>query len=110
MIKYITYLDKKYPIRISYRAINAAQNETDDDKVMETMLFYSMVSGEKKINRERSLGEIKQSLKKLDMEDVLDECFVEFMKLVPLFTKELGELMPDQVLGNLTQQPKPKGS
>lgn len=99
MVEYITYKDKKYPVRLSYRVFKgmkdqfkgAAPNlDSLDPEVLETMLWYGLQSGHKAIDT-------PMTLTKENMEDVLDECFTEFLKIVPKFfpNAAVGNVVPD---------------
>jgi hypothetical protein len=88
MIEYITYKKEKYPVRLSYRVFKGMKKdigEVDfnklkslDSEVVETMLWHGLQSGAKHDG-------IELPFKKEDMEDVLDDCFFEFIKLIPKF-------------------------
>ena len=86
MVKHITYKEEKLPIRVSYRALKALSGQ-GLDKMMsgnfeittfETLLWGALQSGHKAEGKELKLTET-------DMEDVLEECFQEFVLLMPLF-------------------------
>ncbi len=90
MIKHITYNDKKYPVRIAYRALNGfkkdtgmsfeemGEGKTEDLSYYEALIYHSLVSGCKG-------EEIEMPFTKKDMPDVLDECMFDFIKLIPEF-------------------------
>lgn len=91
MVHHITYKEEKLPIRLSYRVFkglktdlgkenleNITGGEGLDPELMETMLWHGLISGHKHEDKE-------MKFKKEDMEDVLDECMFEFLKLIPLF-------------------------
>jgi hypothetical protein len=87
LIKYIEYEGKKYPVRVGYYALRMFQEETgktiselkqEDLKDYETLLFYSMKQGHKKRG-------LEFTFKQEDMIDVLDECFFQFVEMIPLF-------------------------
>jgi len=87
LIKHINYDGNKYPVRVGYYALKHFQEETgktisqlsqDDLQDYESLLFYSLKQGHKKENK-------PFNFKKEQMEDVLDECFFEFMELIPDF-------------------------
>ncbi len=117
MVKNITYKKKQYPIRLSYRALKVLKgNGRDlteltkgnfDDSMFEDLLFVGLQSGHK---AEDVQGDLE--LKKEDMEDVLDECFLEFVKLLPeFFPKQIkaapGNESPNQALPNEEDQKRP---
>lgn len=91
MIEYINYKGKKYPIRISTYAMKMLQKETDktvddlmnvnDIALYEPLLYYAMVAGAKAEGSELDI--LRE-----DVEWVLDECFIEFVKLIPKFFPE----------------------
>jgi len=103
MIEYIKYRGKKYPIRISTYAMKMFQKETEktvddlmdinDIALYEPLLYYSMVAGAKAEGTELDI-------KKEDIEWVLDECFVEFVKLIPKF-------FPENAVGGGQQETAP---
>lgn len=88
MVEYINYKKKKYPVRISYYALKMFKKETGKSfeemdnnmemDVYETIIYYSLVSGAR-------ADEEELDLTKEDMVDVLDECFMDFVKLVTKF-------------------------
>jgi hypothetical protein len=88
MVEQLTYKKKQYPIRISYRVIKGMKTELGeadlekigslDPKILETMLWFSLVSG-------HAFEEKELTLKKEDMEDFLDQNFMEFISLIPKF-------------------------
>lgn len=100
MVQYITYKEKQYPVRLSYRVfkglkkdlgkVNLKDLESLDPDLLEAMMWHGLVVGH------RFTGETLE-LKRQDMEDVLDECMFEFIELVPIFfpKKEEGKLVPN---------------
>lgn len=100
MIEYIYYKEEKYPVRLSYRVFQGLKKdigEVDlkklkslDAEVLETMLWHGLISGCKREGKELLL-------KKEDMEDVLDDCFFDFIKMIPKFfpNTKLGNDVPD---------------
>jgi hypothetical protein len=91
MIEYIKYKGKKYPVRISTYAMKMLQKETDksiddlmdvtDIALYEPLLYYAMIAGAKAEG-------VNLDIAKEDIEWVLDECFVEFVQLIPKFFPE----------------------
>ena len=85
-VGYITFKKEQYPVRLSYRAIKNIRARTGkgiemaegDMAMYETILYYSLVSGHKYTDTVMKLTEEQ-------MEDVLDECFYEFVKILPQF-------------------------
>lgn len=114
MIKYLEYYKEKLPVRVGYSAIQAVKKETGVDftdqesieagdldlSVYELMLFTSLQSGHK--GEMKTLPEEQRvpfKLKMEDMVDVLDECFMKFVAMIPTFFPE-QELIPKKVKGN----------
>lgn len=96
MIEYITYKKKQYPIRLSYLALKKFKQETGKDfeklddndiEIYETMLFYALESGGKAMDT-------PNPFKREIMEEILDECFFDFVKLVPKFFPAEVEALP----------------
>lgn len=104
MIEYITYDKKKYPVRVSYRALTMFKKETGvslenldnpdageiDLTAYETLIYYALESGHRAEKKEFTF-------KKDEMADVLDDCFFEFVKLIPRFfpgADEIAEKKP----------------
>lgn len=94
MIEYITYKNNKYPIRISYRAMRGFEEETglsfddmqEENKLehYEPLLYHSMLAGAK-------ATETEMVVERGDIIDVLDECFLEFIELIPKFFPEADQ-------------------
>lgn len=97
MIKYIEYKKEKYPVRVGYRALKMLQKETGmsfeelqkqekgiDLDNYEILLFHSLVAGSK---AEESVMPFKMD----DMIDVLDECFMDFVRMIPEFFPDADE-------------------
>jgi len=105
MVKHIIYKEKQYPVRVSYYALKmmAAEIEAENEKrkpenkvelpnatgsglqdfgfeQQESLLYHALVSGH------RAVGET-MTLTRNDMEDVLDEVFMDFIKMIPEFFK-----------------------
>lgn len=105
-VQYITFRDVKYPVRLSYRVFKGLKQdlgkfdirslESLDPDIMEGMLWHGLVNGHRVTGQE-------MKFKRIDMEEVLDECMMEFLNIVPLFfpKKEEGKQNPD-----LSQQPE----
>ena len=93
IVKYIEYKEKKYPVRIAYRALMMLEQETGKSfdqmqedknipiKVYQTLLFHSLIAG-------ANAEEVKMTLKEDQMIDVLDECFMDFVEMIPAFFPE----------------------
>lgn len=102
MVKFIEYKKEKYPVRLSYRALKSlkgsdltkvAQGEFDD-AIFENLLWAGLQSG-------HTAEEKELTLKKENIEDILDECFFEFVKIIPEFfpkAQEKGNAVPNQDL------------
>ena len=93
IIKYIEYKKKKYPVRIAYRALMMLEQETGKSfeemqtkkevpiKIYQTLLFHSLIAG-------ANAADVKMTLKEDEMIDVLDECFMDFVGMIPAFFPE----------------------
>lgn len=114
-IGYVTYKKQQFPVRLSYRVFKGMKTdlkglatsklESLDPEVLETMLWYGLVSGHKYVDQELKF-------KKEDMEDVLDSCFDEFIKLIPQFfpNAKLGKAFPDLEENEESQPQQPEES
>ena len=82
MTQYISYKNKKYPVRISYSALNHLRKESgkdlseilgtsDDVSYLEILLWYGLISGAK-------AEDIKLELDRSECEFILDESLSEF--------------------------------
>lgn len=87
MVEFITINKKQHPIRVGYSVLKNVKASTgksidmessQDYELYESILFYSLKSGAK------SEG-ISFEWKKEQMEGALDECFFEFINIIPLF-------------------------
>ena len=102
MVEFINFNNKKYPIRIQYYALVKFKAETgksfdslqkaalkaqkdgsdldlsgldlDEFSMMEPLLYYSLISGLKAVDKKAKLD-----LERDDMFDVLEECYMEFV-------------------------------
>jgi len=97
MIKFIHYQPNKdskvlkLPVRASYKAMKLMKEEAglvigiDDDgtnyEAYETLLYYSLKNG-------YAWQQEEMPYKKEDMEDIMDQCFQEFMGMLPAFFGE----------------------
>ena len=94
-VKYLTYNGEKWPIRISYYAIKKFEEETKksiseidtDIGLLEILLWYGLIAGHTAEKR-------PMTLKKEEMEFILDESMTEFNELILSFFP-LGELDTD---------------
>ena len=96
MVKFITYKEKKYPVKVGYYVIKMLKAETGkeieqvlsgdnmDITVFEILLFYAMKQGAK-------YTETEFTFEKEDMEMILDDCFFEFLELIPSFFPHLQQ-------------------
>jgi hypothetical protein len=86
LVEYITYRGEKFPVRISYYCIKKFQEETGksieeldkDISLLEVLLYHGLVAGAKAEN-------VPMTLKKEDMEFVLDESMNEFNEILMSF-------------------------
>lgn len=101
MLKYITYKGEKYPIRVNYYVLMMAEEAHGEIDYMQLLtkfsaqkdvLWWGLEAGHKMANMELSL-------KREDMQWVLDESYKEFQKILIAFTKELID-MKDEVLND----------
>lgn len=103
MIKHLKVKEENLPIRISYFALKKFQEETGKSLMggeglqdmftgeLEVLLFYGLQSGHK------MEGKVF-SYKKEQMEDILDMCLFEFIKLIPeFFPKDDAPKEPETV-------------
>lgn len=103
---HITYKGKEYPVKIGYRVMKQMKargvNE-DDMEANEIALYHALVSGHK-------LSDLEMPFKEEDMEDVLDDCFEDFLVLLNKFQDKFKELGLEAPEGNLKKAPKPNRS
>jgi len=101
LIKYIKYEGKEYPVRVGYYAMRKFKESTgktmdqiteQDIEAYEDILFYALEQGHKKTGK-------TMPFKREDMIDILDECFFEFMEIIP-------EFFPDKQKGEQSKNPK----
>ncbi|OQY11125.1 MAG: hypothetical protein B6I31_05495 [Desulfobacteraceae bacterium 4572_19] len=87
MVEFVTIQGKQYPVRVSYSVLKNVKASTgksidmdssQDYELYESILFFALKSGAK------AQG-IEFNWKIEQMEEVLDECFFEFINLIPLF-------------------------
>jgi hypothetical protein len=111
MVKYITYKNEKYPVKIGYYVLKKLKAETgkemdqafaeDDIEVFEIILYYALKQGAKYEEKEFNF-------KREDMEDVLDDCFPEFVAMVPDFFQSLQNVMGNQPQATMTKSKSKK--
>ena len=93
-VEHIKYKGKRLPVKMGYHALKMMQKEhgasmeqvQGDISLYEPLLFYSLQQGHKIEKKEFNL-------KFEDMEDVLEECFFEFVGLIPKFFPDAEKLM-----------------
>lgn len=86
LVQYIDYQDEKWPVRISYYCIKKFQEETGkgieeiekDVSLMEVLLWYGLIAG-------HTADKKPMTLKREDMEFVLDESLTEFNDIILSF-------------------------
>ena len=86
IVQFLPFRGQKYPVRISYYAIKKFQQETGkaieeldtDIALLESLLWYGLVAGAQAENNELTL-------KREDMEFVLDESLIEFNEILMSF-------------------------
>ena len=116
MIKFLIFADpksvnkahpegikKKYPIRVSYFALKMLKADlghglsiTDDGtdyEAYETLLYYALKKGHQKVTPEAEFPFTKDQ-----MEDIMDEVYTSFMKIVPEFFSDENLEEPKQAM------------
>ncbi len=88
MVEFIKYNNEKYPVRISNYALRMLKQETGksledfkgDDalEAYEPLIYYSLVSGAR-------AEKVELKLTREDAFDVIEDCFFEFVNLLPKF-------------------------
>lgn len=91
MVQYLNYNDEKIPVKIAFRALKNFQEETgknmtslDGDlsfKDIESLFWWGYESGCKSAKSEG----FKQKYKRSEMEDILDEVYLDFVNIIPAF-------------------------
>jgi len=92
-VEYVTYKRKKLPVKVGYYALKRMQKAhgvsmdaiQGDLSLYEPLLFYSLERGHKIEGKEFNF-------KLEDMEDVLEECFFEFVTILPSFFPDAKDL------------------
>ncbi len=112
MVEYVKFKGEKLPVRVSYHALSKYKEETGvefDEKSMsgsnsfkmfEPIFFYSLESGH------RAIGE-KMLIKRKEMFEVLEECFMQFAKILPKFFPDSDDIEKKTVapaVGNRQQR------
>ena len=109
MVKFIKYNGEDYPIRISYYSLKKLKEKlgrglsiTDDGTdytVYETLLYYALEKGHKLTYPDKPFPfVIGEPNNVMDMENVMDAVYSEFMQLVPQFFTDGNVEAPE--LGN----------
>lgn len=87
MVKFINYNGKDLPVRISYYALKMLQEKTGKKfgigveltfSDYEILLFHALERGHKNTQQEMTYT-------MEDMVDIMDECFFDFVKIIPDF-------------------------
>lgn len=95
MVKYVEIKGKKHPVRVSYLALKMVKEDTKKDltnmdtdnldfDVQESLIYWALKSGH---NAMKQVGGIEEpfTFTKEQMEEVLDDCWIEFVSLIPEF-------------------------
>lgn len=97
MVDYITYQEKKYPIRMTKRAVDLAIAEVKGSRnitieesqeldyspdYQEALLYHSLRAGARFAKEELSL-------ERSDMEWVIDECYTDYLRLNARYSREI---------------------
>jgi hypothetical protein len=99
MVKFLKYKGQDIPIRVSYYALKMLKEKlgkslmdiTDDDfDAWEVLLFYSLESGYRGIDKPFPYKEQK------DIMDVADEVFFDFMEILPQFFPHIEKFLKNQ--------------
>lgn len=93
MVEFITYQGEKYPVRISSYAMEMAQKETgaslgdieSNFEGQKALLWYSLVAGHRMAKKELTL-------KREDIEWILDECYFEYIEITTKFARAIIEI------------------
>lgn len=86
IVQYITFKGEKWPVRISYYSIKKFQEETGksieeldkDISLLEVLLWYGLIAG-------HTAEQKPMTLKREDMEFILDESMNEFNSILLSF-------------------------
>lgn len=91
MVKFLEYQGEKIPVKIRFKALRDFQNETgkaDLDNAsfaeIEVLFWHAYKSG---VASSKSEG-FSLKFKREDMEDILDEVYMDFLKIIPSFFEE----------------------
>ena len=88
-VEHITYKEEKLPVKLGYYALMMLQKEQGvvmeqiegDLSLYQPLLFYALKQGYKVTGK-------KFTFKMDDMADILDDCFFEFVGVIPKFFPE----------------------
>lgn len=87
MVKFVTFDEKQYPIRVGYYALSMLKEKTgkalssiteEEFEAYEILFFYALEAGHQ-ITKQRF------EFKMEEMKFKLDQCFFEFIELIPTF-------------------------
>jgi hypothetical protein len=96
MVKFVTFNKQEHPVRVSYYALSMlkekfgkdlASIKEDEFEAYEILFFYSLESGYKITGKEFTF---KQEVMKF----ALDQCFFEFIELIPTFFPDKLQQVP----------------
>ena len=103
MVKYVNYKNEKYPISISFHALEKLEEEgldLGDEKSLKPikrLFWHALVAGHFHESKELKIKEEDSSF-------ILDWCFAEFQVIMPLFlgmlTGKNGKERKKQVIKN----------
>lgn len=88
MVKYVSYKNEKYPVSISFHALEKLEEEgldlADEKslKPIKRLFWHALVAGHFHENKELQIKEADSSF-------ILDWCFSEFQLIMPLFLEML---------------------
>ena len=93
-VEHITYKKKRLPVKLGYYALEMLQKEhgatmdaiQGDMSLYKPLLFYSLEKG-------HEIAKTEFTLKLEDMPNVLEDCFFEFVALIPKFFPDVEKLM-----------------
>jgi len=94
-IGYIKFNGETFPVKVGYGVLKKLQVQTGkdvdlsklgSDMVMyEKILWYALEVGRRVENRINGTDDVKLTLTEDMMEDVLEECYMPFMRMIPDF-------------------------
>jgi hypothetical protein len=94
MVEFIKYNDEELPVRVSYFAISMVKKKTgkslsavqdEDYDLYEALLFYALMQG-------HTITKKPFNFVLEDMPQILDQCFVDFLKIIPKFFSQMQEV------------------